>query len=344
MSALVKMLDVDSFYEWDRFVMECEEGTVFHLTRWLDLIRVNFKHKPYCLFRMRDQEITGVLPLVHVKSPFLGSVLVSTPYAVYGGILAREHEDAIHLLEVAGDLAKRLNTKYIEFRNLGEKRLDLPSTDLYHTFIKEIPETEEECLTFIPRKARAAARHGRDKFNLKFVEDNRAVDDLYELFVLNKRSLGSPVFSRRYFRSIMDIFDGRVFVHCVLHEENIVSAVMSFTHNDTILPYYSGSDKKFERLNTNNFQYWQLMAWACKRGLRSFDFGRSRKDTGAFHFKTNMGFPSRELNYQYYFPKEIKIPSLNPSNPKMNLPKKILQKIPLGLAKMVGPILVRHIP
>lgn len=86
------------------------------------------------------------------------------------------------------------------------------------------------------------------------------------------------------------------------------------------------------------------MAWACRRGLRFFDFGRSRKDTGAFRFKEHMGFTSQVLHYQFYFPRESKIPNLNPSNPKMNLPKKVLKKLPLSVAKVVGPMLVRYIP
>jgi FemAB-related protein (PEP-CTERM system-associated) len=344
MAAKIKLLDVDAFYEWDRFVMQAEAGTVFHLTRWLDLIRVNFKQRPFYLYRKRDGVITGVLPLVQVKSPFLGSVLVSTPYAVYGGMVGAEQEDEDALFEAVKNLSSKLNTNYVEFRNLDKKERDLPATDLYHTFIREIPETEEACLKIIPRKSRAAARQGRDKYKLRFIESNNRLDSFYQLFVINKRSLGSPVFSRRYFRSLMDIMDGRIFIHCVLYENQIVSAVLSFIYKDMILPYYSGSDKRFERYNTNNFQYWQLMAWACRRGLKTFDFGRSRKDTGAFHFKHNMGFESRELGYQYYFPGASKLPNLNPSNPKLNLPKKILSRIPIPIAKMVGPMLVKYIP
>lgn len=142
----------------------------------------------------------------------------------------------------------------------------------------------------------------------------------------------------------MDIFDGRVFIHCVLYEGKIVSAVMSFIYKDMVLPYYSGSDKRYERMQINNFQYWQLMAWACRRGLKQFDFGRSRKETGAFQFKVNMGFESKALNYQYYFPRGGEIPLLNPSNPKYNLPKTIMRNIPITLAKWVGPVLVKHIP
>jgi FemAB-related protein (PEP-CTERM system-associated) len=344
MNARVKMLEVDGFYAWDRFVMEADQGTLFHLTRWQDVIRVNFKHRPFYLYRERDGEITGILPLVLVRSSFLGSVLVSTPYAVYGGIVAREDGDAARLLDAARDLGGRLGVRYVELRSLFENNLDLPSSDLYNTFIREIPEKEEDCLTCIPRKSRASARQGRDKHNLRFIEANHRLDRFYDLFVANKRQLGSPVFSRKYFRSLMDIFDGRIFIHCVLREDRILSAVMSFVHKDTVLPYYSGAETGSEAYQCNNFQYWQLMVWAGRRGLRNFDFGRSRNETGAMRFKVNMGFTPRRLNYQFYFPREGRIPNLNPSNPKLDLPKQIMQRIPISLAKLLGPLLVRHIP
>ncbi|MHC4943609.1 MAG: FemAB family XrtA/PEP-CTERM system-associated protein [Planctomycetota bacterium] len=344
MTTKIGLLDVDKFYEWDRFVREAEGGTLFHLTRWQDLIRNNFTHKPYYLYSERDGQITGVLPLMHVRSSLLGSVLVSTPYAVYGGVVANQPEDAEKLVLASQELARRLNVRHVEYRQFKGTAYDLPSIDLYHTFIREIPEDEEECLKIIPRKSRASARQGRDKFHLRFVHANNQIDRFYELFVMNKRLLGSPVFSKKYFRTLMDIFDGRVFIHCVLHEQKIVSAVMSFVYKNTVLPYYSGSEKQYERMQINNYQYWQLMAWACRRGMRFFDFGRSRKDTGAFKFKANMGFDSTELKYQYFFPKEGKIPSVNPSNPKYNLPKMIMRNIPIPLAKVVGPLLVKHIP
>lgn len=344
MSVRIRMLEVDDYYGWDRFVMETEGATVFHLTRWMDLIRVNFNHKPCYLYMERDGDVAGILPLVQVRSPFLGSILVSCPYAVYGGIVVRQGEETDRLLEAAQKLAKGAGARYVEFRNLRELECSFPSIDLYHTFISDIPEEEDKCLERIPRKSRASARQGRDKFKLTFFEANDKVDTFYQLFVLNKRNLGSPVFSKKYFKTLMDIFDGKIFIHCVKYEDQIVSAVMSFLHKDMILPYYSGSDKRFERFHTNNFQYWQLMAWACRRGLKKFDFGRSRKDTGAFRFKANMGFDSQQLYYYYYFPKEGQIPNLNPSNPRLDLPKKILQRIPVSLAKIVGPMLVRYIP
>ena len=344
MTIKIKRLDKDGYYLWDHFVLETEEATFFHQTRWLDLVLANYKHQPYYLYTMRDGAITAVLPLVQVRSTLLGTVLVSVPYAVYGGIVSRDAEDRERLMDASKDLAKRLGVRHVEYRNREPSGFELPSVDLYHTFIAPIPESEEECLTMIPRKSRASARQGRDKFGLEFRENNGAVDTFYELFVTNKRNLGSPVFSRSFFRSLMDIFDGKVFIHTVLYEGSIVSTVMSFVHRDMILPYYSGSHKAYDRYNTNNFQYWQLMVWAWRNGMSRYDFGRSRKETGAYKFKKNMGFTSQELNYQYFFPGQGEIPNLNPSNPKMDLPKKILRKMPVPLAKRVGPMLLKHLP
>ncbi len=55
-------------------------------------------------------------------------------------------------------------------------------------------------------------------------------------------------------------------------------------------------------------------------------------------------FLEKETDKEFFFPRECKIPNLNPSNPKMNLPKKVLKKLPISVAKLVGPMLVRYIP
>ena len=44
--------------------------------------------------------------------------------------------------------------------------------------------------------------------------------------------------------------------------------------------------------------YWELMRRACERGLKVFDFGRSKRGTGSFDFKKNWGFEATPLVYE----------------------------------------------
>jgi hypothetical protein len=90
--------------------------------------------------------------------------------------------------------------------------------------------------------------------------------------------------------------------------------------------------------------YGFLMEDAVARGFRLFDFGRSRADSGPAAFKHNMGFEPTPLTYQFYLPQGGHPPSLNPSNPKTAIPRKILANLPMWMAQVVGPTLMRHVP
>jgi len=93
-----------------------------------------------------------------------------------------------------------------------------------------------------------------------------------------------------------------------------------------------------------NFMYWKLMEAAVARGLRRYDFGRSRVGTGAFSFKRNMGFEPVPLEYEYYLRGAAAIPSVNPSNPKYDRVKNLWRRLPVPLVKWFGPRLMKYLP
>jgi lipid II:glycine glycyltransferase (peptidoglycan interpeptide bridge formation enzyme) len=73
-----------------------------------------------------------------------------------------------------------------------------------------------------------------------------------------------------------------------------LSSVLSFYFRDEVLPYYAGDEISARDLAANDFKYWELMRRSCERGLKVFDYGRSKLGTGSYAFKKNWGFePSR---------------------------------------------------
>ena len=75
--------------------------------------------------------------------------------------------------------------------------------------------------------------------------------------------------------------------------------MLIFYFRDEVLPYYAGDDVAARDLAANDFKYWELMRRACERGLRVFDYGRSKHGTGSFDFKKNWGFEPTPLHYEY---------------------------------------------
>ncbi len=107
-----------------------------------------------------------------------------------------------------------------------------------------------------------------------------------------------------------------------------VSGVLSFYWRDEVLPYYAGDLTDARDLAANDFKYWALMQRACARGLKVFDYGRSKVGTGSFDFKKNWGFVPAPLSYEYQLFKRDSVPQNNPANRKYRAMIATWQKLP----------------
>ena len=171
------------------------------------------------------------------------------------------------------------------------------------------------------------------------------LDDLVRLFHRNKHSLGSPGLPRAWFAALAQEFADQHVVHVVRHEGQPVAAVLSFLFRDQLLAYYSGTADGADRsVKASAFMYMALKEWAVEHGLRIFDFGRSRKDSGAFQFKSHQGVPSFDLNYRYRLVTDRETPSLNPSNPKTHKLQNAWRRLPLALTEKLSTPASRYLP
>ena len=87
-----------------------------------------------------------------------------------------------------------------------------------------------------------------------------------------------------------------------------------------------------------------LQTSPCKYMLCAFmifDFGRSKVDTGAYAFKKNWGFNPEPWTYEYKLRRVEEIPDINPLNPKYRLFIAAWKRLPLPIANLVGPYIVR---
>ena len=129
----------------------------------------------------------------------------------------------------------------------------------------------------------------------------------------------------------------------VVRDGQVLSSVLSFYFRDEVLPYYAGDTLAARDVAANDFKYWELMRRACERGIKVFDYGRSKRGTGPFDFKKNWGFEPQPLHYEYQLHRAKAMPDHNPLNPKYQLFIKAWQKLPLPLANVIGPHIVKNL-
>lgn len=327
---------------WDAFVDDCPQATFFHKSGWQKVVGEVFRHRTHFLYAERDDVIEGVLPLGHVKSMLFGNALVSLPFAVYGGVAA-SNPDAAKALELeAQAIAGQLGVDHLELRNLVPRHPEWPMQNLYVRFCKTLEPDVEANMLAIPRKQRAMVRKGI-KNGLSSAIDG-SVDRFFPLYADNVHRHGTPALPRSYFEALLEIFGQDCEVLTAVDANGRpLSSVLSFYFRDEVLPYYAGDDVSARELAANDFKYWELMRRACERGIKVFDYGRSKQGTGSYSFKKNWGFEPQPLYYEYCLYRRDSIPQNNPANAKYRLFIEAWRRMPLGLANWLGPFIVRNL-
>jgi FemAB-related protein (PEP-CTERM system-associated) len=339
------LLEAQDYSRWDAFVRACPDATFFHLSGWQTVIEQSFGIKTWFYFVQQDGRIVGVLPLAEIKSRLFGHSLGAMPFCVYGGPVANSDAARAMLDQAAHELAQQLGVGHLEYRGMQRVHPDDPAwhtKELYVTFRKEITGDDETNMNAIPRKQRAMVRKGI-KLGLRGEVDTN-VDRMFEAYANSVHRLGTPVFPKKYFALLQKEFGDECEVRTIVTEDNrLVAAVLSFYWRDEVVPYYGGGMDLAREVAGNDFMYWNLMQAAAARGCRIFDFGRSKLGTGAYDFKKNWGFTAQHLPYEYKLYGSDALPDNNPLNPKYQLFIKMWKKLPLPLANLMGPYIVRNL-
>lgn len=337
----VKRLEQGEERRWDDFVAASPQATFFHRSAWRDIIEKGLGHRCHYVYVERDGVVTGILPLAEIRSRLFGHSLISTPFCVYGGVVANDPDSEARLVRSAASLAEDLRVDYLELRNRDSVPSDWPVKDLYVSFRKVIHPDHDDNLKAIPRKQRAMVRKGI-RADLQ-AHHGAGIDAFYKVYAESVRNLGTPVLSRKYYQRLLETFGDECEITVVTHEGQPVSAVMSFYFRDEVHPYYGGSIARGRSLAANDFMYWSLMQRATERGARIFDFGRSKQGTGSHDFKKHWGFEPEPLRYAYHLVRASEIPNISPTNRKYELFIKAWRKLPVPVSCALGPWLARDL-
>ncbi len=342
----VKILEIHKDYTlWDEYVLSHEKGTIYHMSGWGRAVHKSMKHRLYYIYVQNEEGcILGVFPLIYVSSILFGKSLISVAFSTGGGPLYND----LSILEMMDDeaikISNSLNVNFLESRSGFKNRKSWAvKEDIYSSFCKVLSENNEENMLCIPRKQRAMVRKGIN-FGLK-AEIDHDVTRIYDLYSQSVRNLGTPVFPKKLFIALKEEFkEDCEILTIVTKEGKALSSVMSFYFKDEVAPYYGGGSHEARIFAANDFMYWAVMERAVsKRGMKIFNFGRSKDGTGAFKFKKNWGFKPAPMNYEFHLKKEQKIPEINPLNPKYGLMIKIWRKIPLPVANLIGPLISKSL-
>jgi FemAB-related protein (PEP-CTERM system-associated) len=333
---------------WDAFVRTQAGWTHSHLYGWRNVMQHAMGHDTPYLAAVDDTDgsIRGVLPLVRVKSRLFGHFLVSMPFLNYGGPLGTQ--DAIDALAAhAAEMAASDGADVLELRNRFDAGA-LPGFTVSHRKITVLMDSSggsDALWKRLPSKLRSQVRKPQ-KENVTVRIGAEQVGAFYEVFAHHMRDLGTPVMPRQFFDELAREFPNDVVYAVAYHDAKPIACGAGFF-------WGSGADTEFEitwasalrdynRISPNMLVYWELMKHIADRGVTTFNFGRCTPDGNTHRFKTQWGTTDQPLWWY-----ERRAPgAATPSEGHGAAARgpAIWKRLPLGVANVLGPRIIRFIP
>ena len=340
----VRGLDELDIRQWDEYVMRHPDSTPFHLLAWKRTIEQSFNYRAMYLAATDEERIQGVLPVFLVENPIVGKALISSPFAVYGGILSDSDEALRSLHEHVLKMGRRLGVDYIELRNSRrEQCVSTPNVDRYVSFAQPLVRDEAALLESLPKKTRNAARKAlKQGFQMRYqVSDLRNFETLH---ARNMRRLGTPSFPSRYFSNLVRYFGDMVDVREVWLDAKPMAASLNILFRGEMHTYHAAADTTYNALGPNTFMYFDHLRWAGANGCKTFDFGRCKRGTGVFDFKRHWNTTMRELPYELVLVRRKELPNFSPTNPRFAVAIRLWRLVPLWLTRILGPKMIQLFP
>jgi FemAB-related protein (PEP-CTERM system-associated) len=274
---------------WRRMAEAIPGSHLAHAVEWANVISTAYGHEPLYLAAVDENGHNGLLPAFVVRRPLLGSVIASMPFLDGGGPCSGSPALATALVDMLAHEAQRLGAGRIELRSA--QKLDLAAEPLDHKVNMVLPlggdpqHLWEHLDGSVRNQVRKAGRAG-------LTVERGGVDRLHEfmpIYAARMRELGSPAHDARFFRTTFDQFGSRARVLIVRKGSEAIGGLVALTFKDTIVVPWAASLNEHIRLCPNMLLYWEAIRDACDDGRRLFDFGRSTRGSGTYHFKRQWG-------------------------------------------------------
>jgi len=331
--------------QWDSYVESHSEGSLYHLSAWQKVIKSQFNHSSYYFYSTNaNNEITGILPVVQLKSFLFGNYMVSVPYFNYGGAIANDESISKLLMQHAGDLASTHSASHVEFRDTQKYQGDWGCREDKVVMLLDLPAEPDILWKDIGTKVRAQVKRPQREPVSSKQGGLDLLDDFYNVFAQNMRDLGTPVYSKQFFKSILKTFPDNAHIICVYHNDKPAAAGFLLGYKDRMEIPWASALREFNKISVNMFLYWEVLKYSIEQGYKQFDFGRSTINAGTYRFKKQWGAKPKQLYWHYWLAAGQEVPKMNPDNPKYKLVINAWQKLPVWLTKIIGPSIVKNLP
>ena len=294
---------------WDQFVSSGNNGTLFHLRKFLNY-HPKDRFQDHSILIEKKQNLFSVLPAAELIVDGK-RILVSHPGSTVGSFVVPENlsiADAMSMSEALVTYVKENNFSGIRITlspTLYQRRL---SNYMDFSFFKQgftyskrdvtsilfLEDSLDKNLAKFKSSHLRAVRNAQEKgVNVRQSND---FDSFYHILEqnLNIRHGVSPTHTLAELKNIHALFPDRVNLFAAFVKDVMVAGVVNFVVNDhVVLAFYISHDEAYQEFRAVNLLFYSIFDWAIQQGFRIYDFGtftvNEEPNMGLGRFKENFG-------------------------------------------------------
>lgn len=295
--------------EWDRYVRQANNGTLFHLRRFLSY------HPPdryedhslvftgpkglLALFPAAEQEVNGERQLVSHPGASYGGPVTPIGLTFQGSFdlveslleYGRKTEFRRIILTLPPTIYNRRLSNYIDFALLQHgftySRREVSSI----LFLEQTPE--ENLAKFIDASRRAVRKARNSGVEIRFSKD---YETFYQILLhnLKRRHNVQPTHTLDELLQLAELFPEDIHLLAAFLEDRMIAGIMIFdTTPDVTLAFYISHDEAYQQYRAVNLLFYEMIQWAIESGFRYLDFGiftvQMKPNFGLARFKESFG-------------------------------------------------------
>jgi hypothetical protein len=291
---------------WDDLIRRHPHSSVFHSRPWLCALSLTYGYQPLALTTSSaDSALKDAVLFCDVNSWITGRRLVSLPFSDHCEPLI-EHGDNSAFASAIEAECRAKRRKYVELRSTRSFQMDTSLSCATTPYVLHTIELDADLDTLfanlhkssVQRKIRKAEKEG-------LVYEEGSTESLlkrfYDLVVLTRRRQKLPPQPYKWFSNLLRCFGDHLTVCMVSSGNRPVAGMLTLTHKLTLTYKYGAMDYDFRWVGPMQYLFWRSIVSAKKRGLQTFDLGRSHSvQDGVITFKRRLGAQESQLYYSRY--------------------------------------------
>jgi hypothetical protein len=269
--------------EWAAFATRVPEATLFQTERWLGLLEEAFGCDVLRLGFLRGEQLVGGIPVPLRRKAFYRIAGARGLATAYQGPLALD-ESISAVFAAFWEYERRAGWDFVEIALEPDsaaaawdgRPLEVRSA-VGRTVRVDLTLGEDALFRAFEQSCRAAVRQAQ-RADLHLTTVTCGPGDWIDVYFpiaqeMYRRQGRPPTIPRRFFERLWAAFESSGVVRVVLaeHRGRVIAGAVFLVYGSTLY-YCDGVSVVADRkLRPNNLIQWEIIRWACREGLRTYD-------------------------------------------------------------------------